>query len=73
MLLLAAAIVSATPAQASEQRPVSASVQARATIRVISGARLRLGKVVSNDPFLVRDAVIRSAGTPQPARLFEFQ
>jgi hypothetical protein len=27
----------------------------------------------SSEPFLVRDAVVRSTGVPEPLRLFEFQ
>jgi hypothetical protein len=52
---------------------VGASVQAQATIRIISGASLRVGKMESSEPFLVRDAVVRSTGIPEPLRLFEFQ
>ena len=89
ILLLAASIVSAASAHGPPPglpngpppgvphgpptRPTGASVQAHATIRVISGASLRFGKLESSDPFLVRDAIVHSTGVPQPVRLFEFQ
>jgi len=89
MLLLAAAIVSAATAHGPPpgsphgpppsvphgppQHAGSASIQARATIRIISGASLRLGKVESCEPFIIRDAIVRSTGVPEPVRLFEFQ
>ena len=84
MLFLAAAIVSAAPSHGPPPgvphgpppwaHSAGASVQARATIRIISGAELRLGKVRSADPFLVRDTVIQSAaGEAERVRVFEFQ
>ena len=73
MLFLAATIAAAALPNAPS-RPVGASVQARATIRIISGAELRLGKVRSADPYLVRDTVIHSgAGQAERVRIFEFQ
>ena len=73
MLFLAATIAAAAP-QGAPPRPVGASVQARATIRIISGAELRLGKVRSADPFLERDTVVQSAtGQAERVRVFEFQ
>jgi len=75
MLFLAATIAAAAAVPLVVQpRPVGASVQARAIIRIISGAELRLGKVRSADPFQERDTVIQSAaGEPERVRVFEFQ
>jgi len=88
ILLLTASIVASVPthgpppglpkgpppwAHGPPGHSTGASVQARATIRVISGARLHLGKLESSDPFVVRDAIVRSTGVPEPLKLFEFQ
>jgi len=74
MLFLAATIAAAAVPLVVQPRPVGASVQARAIIRIISGAELRLGKVRSADPFQERDTVIQSAaGEPERVRVFEFQ
>jgi len=74
-MLFAATIAAAAAVPLVVQpRPVGASVQARAIIRIISGAELRLGKVRSADPFQERDTVIQSAaGEPERVRVFEFQ
>ena len=72
VLLLAAAIVSASP-QAPPSAPVGASAQARVTIRIISGEVLHFGEERANGGLLPRDAIIRSAGIDQPAKLIEFQ
>ena len=48
-------------------------VQARATVRIIAGARLHLGDGKRRDGFVRRDAVIRTAGGTQPAELIEFE
>ena len=73
LLFLAATIAVAAPPGAPP-RTVGASVQARATIRIISGAELRFGKVRSADPFIVRDTLIQSAtGQAERVRVFEFQ
>ena len=73
MLFFAATIAAAGP-QGTPPRPVGASVQAKATVRIISGAELRLGKVRSADPFLVRDTIVQTAvGQAERLRVFEFQ
>jgi hypothetical protein len=52
----------------------SATAQAIATIRVVSGVRLKLDAPVNPGAPPTRDAVLRSGdGTSQPARLIEFQ
>lgn len=73
MFLLAAAAIASTAPQTLPAHAVRASVQARATIRIISGAELRLSERSSGDGFVARDSVIRSAGVEQQAKLIEFQ
>ena len=71
MVLLATAALAATPPQ---PRPVSASVQATATIRVISGVQLKLDGTNNPGAPSPRDSNIKSAdGSVQPAKLIEFQ
>jgi hypothetical protein len=72
LLLAAAAIIASAP----ESAPMAGvSVQAMATIRIISGVRLSLGKE-QNDPDIprLRDAEIHTADAQlQPAKLVEFE
>jgi hypothetical protein len=73
MLFLAAIIAAASPA-AQPARPIGASVQARATIRILSGAELHFGKLPSSPGYVLRDSIIRAADVKvQPAKLVEFQ
>jgi hypothetical protein len=73
-MLLTAAALAATPAQEPAPRPVGTSVQARATIRVISGVQLHFGDEVRNrDGFIARESTVRSGGVEQSAKLLEFQ
>ncbi len=69
ILLAAAALVTApTPSAAP------ATVQARATIRVVQGVRLKLDAATNPGAPTARDAVLRlSDGTTQLAKLIEFQ
>ena len=71
VLLLAIVTAAATPPIA---RPVGATVQARATVRVLSGVQLKLGHESQNrDGFIMRETSVHSAGVEQPATLIEFQ
>ena len=73
MLFLAAMIAAAAPA-AQPARPVGASVQARATIRILSGAELHFGEVPPSVSYVLRDSIIRAADSEaQRAKLVEFQ
>ena len=73
VLLVAAAVALASP-QAPPSAPVGVSAQAQVTIRIISGVRLHFGDERANEEGLMpRDAIIRSAGGDQPAKLIEFQ
>lgn len=68
LLLTAAALVAAVPQHSG---PV---VQATATVRIISGAVLKLGQAPQGQVARMRDATLRSSdGTVQPARLVEFE
>jgi len=72
MLLLAAAAIAASTPQGPS--PTSAAVQATATVRVISGIRLRLGgENNSSDIPAARDTVFNTGNVQQPAKLIEFQ
>jgi hypothetical protein len=75
MLLLAAAIAAAIAAAAPPHAGVGsgASVQAIATVRVISGVRLSFGTDQGGDVPRARATVITSGGLQQPAKLIEFQ
>jgi hypothetical protein len=72
-VLAAAAILAASPQNAPAQRPVVTG-QAIATIRIISGAVLRLGEAVrSGYAPAAQDSVVHTDGGIQPARLIEFE
>jgi hypothetical protein len=71
MLLLAATIAASAPQLLP--RAVAPAVQARATVRIVSGVRLSLGKERSRDGFVARDTTVRTAGSVEPARLIEFE
>jgi hypothetical protein len=73
MFLLAAAALTTQPAP-PQSRPVSAVVQATATIRVINAVELKLDGRANPDAPPARDSVIKAAdGSSQPAKLIEFQ
>jgi hypothetical protein len=73
MLLLAAAAAAGSTPQAPPRSPAAAVVEARATVRILSGVRVHLGNERGRDGFVRRDSVIRSAGRTEPARLIEFE
>lgn len=78
MFLLAAAAIaaSAAPASAGTGTPPQSPrtvVQARATVRILSGARLRLDGSPNVEAPVARETVIRANGTSQPAKLIEFE
>jgi hypothetical protein len=71
MLVIAAAVAVSVP---STSPTIRASVQATATIRVISGVRLSFGAGLSDaDVPRVRDTLVKTGDTSQPAKLVEFQ
>ena len=71
MLWLAAAAVAASTPQSSGPAPVV--VQATATVRILSGVRLKLDSPTNTDAPLAHDTAVKTDGTQQPARLIEFQ
>jgi hypothetical protein len=73
MLFLAAAAL-ATPSAMPATPRFSTVAQATATIRVVTGVRLKLDGSVNPDAPAARDSAIKSADGPsQPAKLIEFQ
>jgi hypothetical protein len=74
MLLLAAAAVLAAPPQDPPVAPASVSAQATATVRIISGAVLRLGEGPrSGHGPSAQDTVAHVDGAVRPAKLIEFE
>ena len=71
MLWLAAAAVAASTPQPTGPAPVV--VQATATVRILSGVRLKLDSTTNTDAPLAHDTMVKTDGTQQPARLIEFQ
>jgi hypothetical protein len=72
MLVIAAAIVAVS--EPSTAPTIRASVQAIATIRVISGVRLSFSAGLSDaDVPRARDTFVKTGETQQPAKLIEFQ
>lgn len=71
MLLFAAAIAAHAPA---EGRPAPAVVaEAAATVRIVSGVRLKLDSTINADAPPAHDSKVTAEGKLQPARLIEFE
>ena len=73
LLFAAAAALAASTPSPVPRAPTGATVQARATIRIISGVVVKMDRLGSGEGFIARDSVVRAAGIEQPARLVEFQ
>ena len=73
MLWLAAAAMIAATQQNAASQPVRAVVQAQATVRIISAARIRPDGDTGAGAPAPSYGVVHTEGTPQPARLIEFQ
>jgi hypothetical protein len=71
MLWIVAASISAAAPAAST--PPVVAVQATATVRIISGVRLKLDSATNADAPRAHDATVTTDGEPHPARLIEFQ
>jgi len=70
-LIVAAAAIAPPPAPRS---PTSASAQARAIVRIVSGVRLRFGEAQDQGVPRVRETVIRTQDARlQRAKLIEFE
>jgi hypothetical protein len=73
-MLFLAAMITAASLDEERARPVGASVQARATIRILSGVELHFGRVPENGSYIVRESTVRAADAErQRAKLVEFQ
>jgi hypothetical protein len=71
MLLLAAAIAASAPASI---RPAPAVVaEATATVRIVSGVRLKLDSTTNADAPPAHDSKVKTEDGVQPARLIEFE
>jgi len=71
MVLIAAAALVAAPPQS---RPVTATVQATATIRIVTAVRLKLDSESNPGAPPARNCLVKAAdGSSQPAKLIEFQ
>jgi hypothetical protein len=72
MFLIAAAatIVSTPPASNVSPRVVA---QATATVRIVSGVRLKLDSPRNNGAPPAHDCIVTADGTPRRARLIEFE
>jgi len=75
MLLITAAAIIASTSQPAQGLNAGASVQAMATVRVISGVRLSFGEAQNgNDVPRARQTLINTGDVPkQPAKLIEFE
>jgi len=73
MLLFAAAALAVSPQPEAAHAYVGPTVQARATIRIISGARLSFGDPESSQGPPPRETLLRTDGGSQPAKLIEFE
>ena len=71
MLLVATAIAASAPQL--PHRTSAPAVQATATVRILSGVRLRLDERHDRDGFIARDSILRTAGSSQAAKLIEFE
>jgi len=71
MLFVAAAIAASAPQL--PRRTTAPVVQATVTVRILSGVRLSQSERHSRDGFLLRNSVLRTAGSSQPAKLIEFE
>ena len=69
-LAAVAAIAAPTP---STSAPPPGVAQAKATVTIISGVRLKLDSTTNTDAQPAHDSVVTTNGTQQPARLIEFQ
>lgn len=77
MLILIAALVAASPAEAVDATaspPVRARVEARASVRILAATIIRFGDKQDEGVPPPRAAVLRSAdGSSEDARLIEFE
>jgi hypothetical protein len=73
LLLAAAALVSSSASNLQPRRAVAPLVQARATVRILSGTTLRLGQVSTADGQRLRLTSVSTPDGVQAASLVEFE
>lgn len=74
MLLIAAAAIATAHPQAASGTSVQAVVQARATVRVVSGARIEWnGATAGGQTPPAKTTVVQTVDGPRPARVIEFE
>jgi hypothetical protein len=73
MLWLIAAAAAANAAPDTGNPPAPVVVQATATVRIISGVKLKLDSPTNEGAPPARDSTISADGTQKPARLIEFE
>ena len=74
MLILAAAVaVAAAPPSNAVQAATAAVAEATATVRIVSGVRLKLDSPTNPDAPPAHDSKVSVDGKDQPARLIEFE
>ena len=74
MLLLAAAAIALSSPHSGSPAPTSAVAQARATVRIVSAARLHWGqKQRTSDIPAPRTTTIQTVNGPESAKLIEFE
>jgi hypothetical protein len=71
VIAAAAAIVAHTPSV--EARTPRVEAVATATVRIVSGVRLKLGSVENPGAPPVHDSIVTADGTPRKAKLIEFE
>jgi hypothetical protein len=71
MLLLAAASLASAPPPAETSR--TAVAEARVSVRIISGVRLKLDGSANHDVPAAHEAVVHTDGKAHGARLIEFE
>jgi hypothetical protein len=73
MFWLAAAAIAASAPPAAPQPASAPAVQARATVRIVSGVRVQFGGQSTLEGSVLRKATIQTTGGAQTATLVEFQ
>ena len=74
ILAVLAALAAAQPATQSGAPATSVKVSAQASVRILSGARVKLGESAQGEPYVVSKASVRTEdGSRRPAQLVEFQ
>jgi hypothetical protein len=73
MLLIVAAAAIVAQAPPTGAPPPRVVAQASATVRIVSGVRLKLDSARNEDAPPAHDSIVTADGTPRRARLIEFE